>query len=134
MGIWNISYMPKFSSHFGMTFLNSNPMIFFGWHKKYYFLALKSDPCGPRPRQTSADSTFRVLSLSRLSTIRIPSVSILSAVQILRKNAVWCLSVWIFLSRFCPDFRKTAVSCPSVRPDKDKTQVSGLSVSLSVDV
>ena len=38
----------------------------------------------------------------------------------------------------CPDFvrnfRKNAVRCPSVRPDKDETELSGFSVSLSADV
>ena len=38
----------------------------------------------------------------------------------------------------CPDFvrnfRKNAVRCLSVRPDKDETELSGFSVSLSADV
>ena len=40
------------------------------------------------------------------------------------------------LSRFCPDFPeiKKAVRCLSVRPDKDETELSGLSVSFFVDV
>ena len=38
------------------------------------------------------------------------------------------------LSRFCPDYRKKASCCLSVRPDKDETELSGLSVSLSADV
>ena len=37
-------------------------------------------------------------------------------------------------SGFRPDFRKKNVLCLSVRPDKDETEISGLSVSLSADV
>ena len=47
---------------------------------------------------------------------------------------VFLLSRFCLLSGFCPDFWKTAVSGLSVRPDKDETEVSGLSVSLSADV
>ena len=74
----------------------------------------------------------------------------------------YCLSRFCPLSGFCPEFRKkrcpvsvcpdsvyldsvrcpysvrnfrkNAVRCLSVRPDKDKTELSGLSVSLSADV
>ena len=44
------------------------------------------------------------------------------------------LSRFYPLSGFCPDFRKKSVRCLSVRPDKDKTELSGLSLSLSADV
>ena len=52
----------------------------------------------------------------------------------------FCLSRFCQLSRFCPlsgfcpDYRKKAARCLSVRPDKDETQLSGLSLYLSADV
>ena len=78
-------------------------------------------------------------------SVQILSVSILSAVWILSgilyKNAVRCLSVRIFsvsiLSpiRIQSDFYgENAVRCLSVRADKDETELSGLSLSLSADV
>ena len=46
-----------------------------------------------------------------------------------------CLSVSILSAvRILSDFRKKAVRCLSARPDKDETELSGLSLSLSVDV
>ena len=38
------------------------------------------------------------------------------------------------LSGFCPDLRKKIVRCLSVQPDKDETELSGLSLSFSADV
>ena len=46
----------------------------------------------------------------------------------------FCLSRFCPVSGFCPDFQKNSVRCLSVRPDKDKTELSGLSLSLSADV
>ena len=46
----------------------------------------------------------------------------------------FCLSRFCPVSGFCPDFQKNSVRCLSVRPDKDKTELPGLSLSLSADV
>ena len=67
--------------------------------------------------QTSADNDVRVLSLSDFC-LDFP------------ENPVRCLSAFRILSGFL----KKAVRCRSVRPDKNETEVSGLSVSLTVDV
>ena len=66
-----------------------------------------------------------------LSFVRI-CLTDLSGVWILCPNFVYLDSVR------CPDsvrnFRKNAVRCLSVRPDKGETELSGLSLSLSADV
>ena len=65
---------------------------------------------------------FRIIVAGVCMSARILSVSILSA--------VWILSVVGIRSVFY----KKAVRCLSVRPDKDETELSGLSLSLSADV
>ena len=70
--------------------------------------------CGDPGKQTSADSTVRVLSVSRFC----PDFP---------ENPVRCLSAVRILSGF-------SVRYLSVRPDKDKTELSGLSLSLSADI
>ncbi len=88
--------------------------------------------------QTSADSTVRVLSVSRFCP-DFPEnpVRCLSAVRILCPVSV-CPDFVCLDSVRCPGFvrisRKNSVRCLSVRPDKDKTELSGLSLSLSADV
>ena len=71
------------------------------------------------------------------------SVRCLSAVRILSEILLkWCpmsvcpdFSVSILSAvRILSGFKKKAVRCLSVRPDKDKKELSGLSLSLSVDV
>ena len=42
-----------------------------------------------------------------------------------------CLSRFCPMSGFCLDFQEKSVRCLSVRPDKDKTEVSGFLLSLS---
>ena len=90
----------------------------------------------------SADSTVRVLSLSRLlRKFKDNPVRCLSAVVILPVITVQFLSVRILsveilsAPEFCPDFmKKTAVRSRFVRPGKDETELSELSVSLLTDV
>ena len=82
--------------------------------------------------QTSADSTVRVLSVSRFC-LDFPEnpVCCLSAVRILSRFSVRCLSVRILSVSILSGFSKKKILS---RPDKDKTELPGLSLSLSADV
>ena len=92
----------------------------------YEWLTLWSD-------RTSADRTVRDLSASHF-------------VQIFRRIVSWvldpdfssifvqiCLSRFCSQSRFCLDFEKNVCGL-SVRPEKDETELFGLSLSLSADI
>ena len=91
--------------------------------------SLPCDICGIRRgiKKTSADSTVRVLSLSRLCPV---SVCCLESVRII-------CPISFCLEEFCPPsgFKKNkAVRWLSVRSDKDETELSGVSLSSSANV
>ena len=122
-----------------MTFSNVNK-----WYGKWNELFDKWDvtpyevnvACKENDGQLSYHASYAKGKMSRSDVIgrHCPCPALVSLLSGFSKNCIRCLSVRNYLSRFCPNFRKNAVRGLSVRPGKDETELSGLSLSLSADV